>query len=125
MKPIKTLTGRIEKIPHLHLHILLTEEDGVIVARCLDFSVSSHGENVEDALASLSDAISSYLDHAIKHEAMEEIIDPDEEVFWKIYRELELRDESLRIKESADVLKVEKIKDNDSALCIKGVNQKI
>ena len=59
---IKALIGSIGNIPFLRLHILLTEEDGVTVARCLDFSISSHGENEEDALDSLSGSIMDYLD---------------------------------------------------------------
>jgi hypothetical protein len=33
------------------LHVLLTKEDDVTVARRLDFSVSSHGEDEKKALA--------------------------------------------------------------------------
>lgn len=32
------------------LHVLITNEDDVIVARCLDFTVSSHGEDEKDVL---------------------------------------------------------------------------
>ena len=38
------------------LHVLLTHEDDVVVARCLDFTVSSHGENEREALTSLAAA---------------------------------------------------------------------
>lgn len=85
IKPVKALTGMIKHFPGLSLHILLTEEDGVIVARCLDFSVSSHGENEEDALASLSECITDYLDHAISRGAFDEIVDPDDPYFWNIF----------------------------------------
>lgn len=54
MKPLKALKGYIKNLDNFELHILLTKEDDVIVARCLDFSVSSHGDNEKDALASLS-----------------------------------------------------------------------
>lgn len=37
MKPIKALTGNIKSVPHLHLHILLTEEDGVVVCTLSGF----------------------------------------------------------------------------------------
>ena len=50
MKLLKALTGMVDNLSGLNLHILLTEEDSVIVARCLDFSVSSHGENVYEFL---------------------------------------------------------------------------
>jgi hypothetical protein len=36
---------------------LLTDEDDVIVARCLDFTVSSHGEDDNDALNSLAESV--------------------------------------------------------------------
>ncbi len=68
MKPLKALTGMVNNLPGLNLHILLTEEDGVIVARCLDFSVSSHGKNEEDALASLSGSIADYVVYAVGRE---------------------------------------------------------
>ena len=110
MKPIRALKGCIENIPHLHLHILLTEEDEVVVARCLDFSVSSHGKDEVEALVSLSDSIKDYVEYALEHDALNGIIDPEEDVFWKVYKELELQDEALIIKESADTLKVGKIK---------------
>ena len=37
MRPIKALTANIATMPEIELHILITQEDGVIVARCLDF----------------------------------------------------------------------------------------
>ena len=45
MRPIKALTANIATMPEIELHILVTQEDGAIVARCLDFSVSSHGDD--------------------------------------------------------------------------------
>ena len=39
------------------LHILLTKEDNVVVARCLDFTVSVHGQNEKNAMKSLTEAI--------------------------------------------------------------------
>ena len=111
MKPLKALIGSIKNIPDLRLHILLTEEDDVIVARCLDFSVSSHGGSEEDALAALSDSIKDYLDYALKRGALNEIIDPEEDMLWEIYRKLELQNESLSIKERADILKIDKTKE--------------
>ncbi|MGR3318751.1 MAG: hypothetical protein ACUZ8O_09760 [Candidatus Anammoxibacter sp.] len=111
MKPIKALMGSIENIPDLRLHILLTGEDNVIVARCLDFSVASHGENEAEALDSLSDSIKDYVEHALKNDALNEIIDPAEDEFWEIHKKLELQDEALRIKESANILRIDNIKE--------------
>lgn len=110
MIPIRALIGRVENIPFLRLHVLLTNEDDVVVARCLDFSISSHGENEEEALSSLSDSIKDYLGHAIEQGALDEIIDPEEDSLWGIFRKLELQSESLRIKEKAKILKLNKIK---------------
>ncbi len=105
MKPIKTLTGTIKNLQGLQLHILLTDEEDVIVARCLDLSVSSHGDNEEDALASLSDSIADYLDHAVKNDALSEIIDPEDELFWVLFRKQKLTEESEKIQGNANVLK--------------------
>lgn len=87
------------------LHIVLTEEDGVIVARCLDFSVSSHGENEQEALAALSESIVDYLDYAIQRGAFAEIIDPEEEQYWQMFQKLKLQDEFERIKTYTRFLK--------------------
>ncbi|MDM8548912.1 hypothetical protein QUF72_02495 [Desulfobacterales bacterium HSG2] len=85
MKPSKALIGTIKDLFGSYLHILLTEEDHVIVARCPDFSVSSHGDDEQDALASLSDSIADRLGYAIQQGAFDEIIDPEEEMFWNIF----------------------------------------
>jgi hypothetical protein len=90
---LKALTGTIGKFPFLRLHILLTREDGVVVARCLDFSVSSHGGTEEGALNSLSDSIIDYLNHATEHGALDEIVDPDDDRLWETFRKLELQNE--------------------------------
>ncbi|MGE0082778.1 MAG: hypothetical protein AB7S75_00005 [Desulfococcaceae bacterium] len=105
MKPVKALTGTIKHFPGLYLHILLTEEDGVIVARCLDFSVSSHGENQEDALASLSECITDYLNYAISQGAFDEIIDPDDQYFWNVFRVQKLKEESAIIRKNVSAVK--------------------
>jgi len=44
MKPLRGVQTLIKDFPNFHLPVLLTEEDGVVVARFLDFSISSHGE---------------------------------------------------------------------------------
>jgi hypothetical protein len=89
----------------------LTEEDNVIVARCLDFSVSSHGNNEKEALDSLTDSIKAYLDHAIEKEAFNNIIDPDEDKFWDVYRKLELQNEMMTFNKIASSLKKENIRE--------------
>lgn len=107
MEPVESLIGSIKSIPHLNLHVLLTKEDDVIVARCLDFSISSHGDNKEDALAALSDSIKDYLYYALKRGALNEIIDPEDDVLWEIYRKLELQNELQYIKGKANILKID------------------
>jgi hypothetical protein len=85
MKPRKTLSGTIRQLGATPIHVLLPEEDGVLVARCLDFSVSSHGENKQNALTSLSDSILDYLDYAIEHNALNDILDPEDEQYWRMF----------------------------------------
>ena len=105
IKALKTLTGTITHFPELYLHILLTEEEGVIVARCLDFSVSSHGENEADALASLSESITDYIDYAVGRGAFDEIIDPDDESLWNVFWKQKLKEESAIIEKNVIALK--------------------
>ncbi|MDY7036484.1 MAG: hypothetical protein SV375_10050 [Thermodesulfobacteriota bacterium] len=45
---MKITVGKLWESPILH--ILLTKEDDVIVARCLDFTVYSHCKDEKDAL---------------------------------------------------------------------------
>jgi len=111
MKPLKALKGYIKNFTKLELHILLTQEDDVIVARCLDFSVSSHGDNEKDALDSLSECLKDYLNYAIEKEAFDDIIDPEEEEFWLIYRKLELQNEFMTFKKIAKTLKKENLRE--------------
>ncbi len=99
----------ITNMPGLYLHILLTEEDDVIVARCLDFSVSSHGENKEEALASLNDSIADYLDYALKQGAFEVIVDPEEDMFWDIFKEQQLKEEAAAMADYVNILKLKDI----------------
>jgi len=107
MKALKTLIGTIKHFPGLYLHILLTEEDGVIVARCLDFSVSSHGENEADALASLSESITDYIDYAVGRCAFDGIIDPDDESLWNIFWKQKLKEQSAIIEKNVSAVKKE------------------
>jgi hypothetical protein len=111
MKPLKALKGYIKNLDNFELHILLTQEDDVVVARCLDFSVSSHGDEEVDALASLSDSLKDYLNYAIEQKAFNEIIDPDEDLFWEIYRKLELQKELMTIQKMAKSLNTKNIRE--------------
>ena len=111
MKPLKALKGYIKNLAHFELHILLTQEDEVVVARCLDFSVSSHGNDEKEAIASLSESLKDYLNYAIEKEAFNEIIDPDEQRFWEIYRKLEWQKERINFQKMAKSLKKENIRD--------------
>ncbi len=61
----------------------------------------------KDALDSLSESLKDYLNYAIEKEAFDEIIDPDEEEFWKIDRKLELQNELMTFKKMAKTLKKE------------------
>ena len=73
------------------LHILLTKEEDVVVARCLDFTVSSHGINEEDALNSLADSIKEYVVTAVENDAIDTVDDPAHSKYWRMYNELEAK----------------------------------
>ena len=103
MKSIKAERIRI-KIGDLWespiLHILLTKEDDVIVARCLDFTVSSHGDDEKDALKSLADSIKEYVLTAVENDAIDTIFDPAHGKYWRMYNELEAKQSMSSLKRS-------------------------
>ena len=82
------------------LHILLTKEDDVLVARCLDFTVSSHGNNEKDALKSLADSIKEYVLTAVENDAVDTIFDPAHSKYWRMYNELEAKQSMSSLKRS-------------------------
>ena len=84
---IKIKIGEIWETPTLH--ILLIKEDDVIVARCLDFSISSHGNDEKEALKSLADAVKEYLLASSENNAVDTIFDPANGKYWRMYNEME------------------------------------
>ena len=83
---IKIKVGDIWESPILH--VLLTKEDDVIVARCLDFTISSHGEDEDSALEALGESIREYILSAVEDNAIENILDPAHGKYWRMYNEL-------------------------------------
>jgi hypothetical protein len=81
------------------LHLLFTEENGVIVARCLDFSISSHGETVEEALESINSSLIDYIKYGLENGDSDNLFDPELKEYWDIYRELEIKQEKKTLKE--------------------------
>lgn len=88
-KRIQVRLGDIWKSPNLH--VLLTQEEEVVVARCLDFTVSSHGENEKEAIQSLGEAIKEYLLTAIEENAMDAVYDPAQNKYWRMFNEIEAK----------------------------------
>jgi hypothetical protein len=86
---IKIKIGDIWESPNLH--ILLTQENDIIVARCLDFTVSSHGTDIKDALDSLADSIKEYILTALENDAINTIFDPAHGRYWRMFNELETK----------------------------------
>ena len=86
---IKVKIGDLWESPLLH--VLLTKEDDVVVARCLDFTVSSHGEDQKDALKSLADSIKEYVLTALENKGVNTIFDPAHGKYWRMYNELEAK----------------------------------
>ncbi len=82
------------------LHILLTKEDDVIVARCLEFTVSSHGSDEEDALKALADSIKEYILTALENNAIDHIFDPAHSKYWRMFNELEAKQSSIMLRNS-------------------------
>ena len=95
---IKIKVGDIWESPTLH--VLLTKEDNVIVARCLDFTVSSHGEDEKSALKALSESVREYILTAVEDNAISNILDPAHGKYWRMYNELEAKQLKRGLKKS-------------------------
>jgi hypothetical protein len=80
------------------LHILLAKENDVVVARCLDFTVSSHGKDEKGALKALADSIKEYILTAVENDAIDTIFDPAYSKYWRMYNELETKQSSRSLK---------------------------
>lgn len=93
---VKIRVGEFWETPSLH--ILLTKEDDVIVARCLDFTVSSHGKNEKEALKSLADSVKEYVVTAVENDAIDTIFDPAHSKYWRMYNELETKQSVSKLK---------------------------
>jgi len=95
-KRIRFKIGSLWESPPLH--ILLTKENDVIVARCLEFTVSSHGKDEKAALKALADSLKEYVLTAVENDAINTIFDPAHGKYWRIYNELETKQSSRSLK---------------------------
>ncbi len=82
------------------LHVLLTKEDDVVVARCLDFTVSSHGKDEKDASKSLADTIKEYILTSIEDSNIDNLFDPAHNKYWRMFNELEAKQLHKKFKRS-------------------------
>ena len=82
------------------LHILLTKENSVVVARCLDFTVSSHGKDEKDALKALAVSIKEYVLTAVENDAIDTIFDPAHGKYWRMFNEQETKHSVEKMKRS-------------------------
>ena len=84
---------------------MLTREDDVIVARCLDLTVSSHGNDEGEAINSLTEAVKETILSAIENNVVGEIYDPTHSKYWRMFNEAgaEHRTDQLRSKIMFDI----------------------
>jgi hypothetical protein len=103
MKAIKAIRAKF-KINDIWespaLHILLTREDDVIVARCLDFTVASHGSDEKEAINAVTEAVKEYILSALENDLINAIYDPAHGRYWRMYNELEAKQVNMQIKRS-------------------------
>lgn len=95
---IKIKLGNIWESPELH--ILVTREDNVIVARCLDFTVSSHGMDIKDAVNSLAESIKEYILTAMEDDTAQTIFDSAHSKYWRMFNEQEIKQTVGKLKRS-------------------------
>ena len=117
MKAMKALRGKF-KVNNLWesppLHILLTREDQVVVARCLDFTVASHGTEEKEAINSLTEAVKEYILTALENNVINAIYDPAHSKYWRMFNELEAKQINVQLKKTLKK-SVSSILDNKSA----------
>ena len=80
------------------LHILLTREDNVIVARCLDFTVASHGNDEREAMNAITEAAKEYILSALENNIIDAIYDPANGRYWRMFNEMEARQINTKLK---------------------------
>ena len=95
---IKIKVGDLWESPVLH--ILITKEEDIVVARCLDFTVSSHGKDEKDAIKALADCVKEYILTAVENNAIDNIFDPAHGKYWRMYNELEAKQSIRKLKRS-------------------------
>lgn len=91
------LTELLQKI---NVSILLTNEDNVIVARCLDFTVASHGRDEKEAMEAITEAVKEYILSALENDIIDAIYDPAHGRYWRMFNELEARQANTQLKRS-------------------------
>ena len=103
MKAIKAVRAKF-KVNDLWespaLHILLTREDNVIVARCLDFTVASHGNDEREAINAITGAVKEYTLSALENNVINAIFDPTHGRYWRMFNELEAKQVNTQLKRS-------------------------
>ncbi len=101
MKAIKALRAKF-KVNNLWesppLHILITLEDRVIVARCLDFTVASHGNDEKEAMNAITEAAKEYILSALENDIINAIYDPAHGKYWRMFNELEAKQINIQLK---------------------------
>lgn len=95
---IKVKLGEVWESPNLH--VLFTKEEDVIVARCLDFTISSHGKNEKEALESLGVALKEYILTAVEDKALDILYDSAQNKYWRMFNDLEARTNIADLKKS-------------------------
>jgi len=95
---IKVKLGEVWESPNLH--VLFTKEEDVIVARCLDFTISSHGKNEKEALESLGAALKEYILTAVEDKSLDILYDSAQNKYWRMFNDLEARTNIADLKKS-------------------------
>ncbi|MBF0202459.1 MAG: hypothetical protein HQK66_14360 [Desulfamplus sp.] len=93
------------------LHVLLTKEENVVVARCLDFRISSHGKDENEAVHALADSIKEYLLTAIEENGYDDIFDPANNKYWRLFHEIELKKSFSELNRSMSIVLDKKLFD--------------
>lgn len=69
------------------IHVLGFQEDGLWCALALDLSLRGYGPTFEEAKEDLAQAVGAQLSFAIQHGTMEQIWQPAEDEYYRMYQQ--------------------------------------
>lgn len=78
----------------IHLDVLITKEEDLYVAHCLQLDLVATGETLEEAKRNLLDVVEVQINYAFQHDNLEHLFRPVPGEVWKKFFELKSKRET-------------------------------